>query len=132
MTGAPDRSDGDDLRRVFETILAGEPEPPFYDTVSTAVDGGRRLRRRRRAVTVAGLLTASVIAVVSGWALTHYVSEPTRPTVPAHSPVSSPSTTRSGSPVPSGDPGPSESPVPTVSPSGDRGPAVKGSSLRPG
>ncbi|RMB79769.1 hypothetical protein CTZ28_43900 [Streptomyces shenzhenensis] len=115
MTGATERSDGDELRGAFETILVGEPEPPFHDTVSAAIDGGRRLRRRRRAATTAGLATTLVLAVVSFWALGRYESEPIRPTGPARSPVSSPSNASTGSPVPTVSPKASHSPVPTVS-----------------
>lgn len=113
MTGAADRSDGDELRGAFETILVGEPEPPFHDTVSAAIDGGRRLRRRRRAAATTGLAMGLVVAVVSFWALGRYESEPIQPTGPARSPVSSPSDAPTGSPVP------------TVSPEASQGPQGK-------
>ncbi|MEV7738325.1 hypothetical protein AB0O75_40780 [Streptomyces sp. NPDC088921] len=102
------------VRSAFEAILDGSREPALPSVTDAAVAGGRRIRRRRTAVSgavgalVAAVLTAGAVAALPG-------TEPDRSSVPM-APVSSPPPTTTGpappSPVPS-----RPSAVPT--PSGD-------------
>ena len=60
------------VRGAFEVILDGSREPAFPSVTDAAVVGGRRIRRRRTAVSgavgalVAAVLAAGVVAALPG------------------------------------------------------------------
>ncbi|MEU0025716.1 hypothetical protein [Streptomyces sp. NPDC006335] len=105
--------EGGRVRDAFEAILDGSREPALPGVTDAAVAGGRRIRRRRTAVSgavgalVAGALTAGILATLPG-------TDSGRSSVPL-APASSPPPTRTGPVSPS--PAPSEpSVVPTPRP----------------
>ncbi|MEU1478593.1 hypothetical protein ACFYZ8_11530 [Streptomyces sp. NPDC001668] len=90
--------EGDRLRGAFEAVLDGSREPVLPSVTDAAVAGGRRIRRRRTAVSgavgalVAAVLAAGVVAALPG-------AEPGRSSVPL-APASSPPAATPGSPDP--------------------------------
>ncbi|GAB2904567.1 hypothetical protein GCM10022245_45140 [Streptomyces mayteni] len=56
-------TEGDDAREVFEIVVGSGAEPPLGDLTDAAVAGGRRVRRRRGAAVLAGVVTALLVAV---------------------------------------------------------------------
>lgn len=100
-----ERERGDGVRDAFEVILDGSREPAFPSVTDAAVVGGRRIRRRRTAVSgavgalVAAVLVAGAVAALPG-------AGPDRSSVPM-APASSP-------PAATDDP---ESPRPSAVPS---------------
>ena len=90
--------EGDRLRGAFEAILDGSREPALPSVTDAAVAGGRRIRRRRTAVSgavgavVAAALAAGIVAALPG-------AEPDRSSVPL-APVSSPTAAPTGGPAP--------------------------------
>ncbi|MFJ9150155.1 hypothetical protein ACIRP7_19130 [Streptomyces sp. NPDC102270] len=110
------------VRGAFEAILDGSREPALPSVTDAAVAGGRRIRRRRTAVSgaagalVAAVLTAGIVAALPGTG-TDRSSVPSVPLAPASPPP--PTGTAPGSPsaVPSEPstvptPGPPTSPAP--------------------
>ncbi|MEU9172577.1 hypothetical protein AB0D34_33140 [Streptomyces sp. NPDC048420] len=109
-----DTHEGERVRDVFEAMLDGAREPSFPGVTDAAVAGGRRIRRRRTAVSgavgalVAAVLAAGVVAALPG-------TDPGRSSVPLSPASSPPATTTPGPASPS--PVPSEASV-VPSPSG--------------
>ncbi|MFF7052158.1 hypothetical protein ACFY94_27785 [Streptomyces griseorubiginosus] len=105
--------EGSSVRGAFEVILDGSREPVFPSVTDAAVVGGRRIRRRRTAVSgavgalVAAVLAAGVVASLPG-------TGPDRSSVPM-----APSSGR-----PSGPPNGSPSASASSSPSGTAGPVA--------
>ncbi|MFF4784235.1 hypothetical protein [Streptomyces sp. BK205] len=98
---------GGSVRGAFEVILDGSREPAFPSVTDAAVVGGRRIRRRRTAVSgaagvlVAAVLAAGVVAALPGGAGPDRSSVPMAPSSgrPSGSPSTSPSDSASGSPT---------------------------------
>lgn len=90
-----DEREGSDLRVAFEAILDASGEPPLPSVVDAAVAGGRRMRRRRVAVSAAGALVAAVLAVTAAVALP--ALGPAHHSVPL-APATSPGPTRPSPP----------------------------------
>ncbi|KPI19715.1 hypothetical protein OK074_7791 [Actinobacteria bacterium OK074] len=107
---------GRGLRLAFEAVLDDAAEPPLGGVVDAAVTGGRRIRRRRVALSVTGGLMAAAVAVTVAVGLgtgTGGRAEPQQPLAPAHTPTA-PATT----PATPQQPSPSPSLGNTVSPKG--------------
>ncbi|MGA4859992.1 hypothetical protein ACPCAB_25470 [Streptomyces koyangensis] len=60
-----DRLESPELRAAFEALLDAGPEPPLPSVTDAAVAGGRRIRRRRTAVALAGALVVAVCGVTT-------------------------------------------------------------------
>jgi hypothetical protein len=60
-----DEHENDALHAAFQAVLSVQPEPILPSVTDAAVAGGRRIRRRRAVLAVAGTqaIVASVIAV---------------------------------------------------------------------
>ncbi|MGK3937770.1 hypothetical protein RKD19_002812 [Streptomyces canus] len=108
--------EGGRVRNAFEVILDGAREPALPSVTDAAVAGGRRIRRRRTAVSgavgalVAAVLTAGVVAALPGTGPGHPV--PSVPLAPAGSPPPTDTAPESPSAAPS-----EPSVVPTPGPS---------------
>ncbi|MFF4631558.1 hypothetical protein [Streptomyces griseorubiginosus] len=95
--------EGGSVRGAFEVILDGSREPVFPSVTDAAVVGGRRIRRRRTAVSgaagvlVAAVLAAGVVAALPGGAGPDRSSVPMAPS--SGRPSTSPSDSASGSPT---------------------------------
>ncbi|MFI6442138.1 hypothetical protein [Streptomyces sp. NPDC050759] len=111
MDDSDEYGEGGRVRGAFEAILDGSREPALPSVTDAAVAGGRRIRRRRTAVSgavgvlVAALLTAGAVAALPG-------ADPGRSSVPLAPVRSQPPTKGPASPsaVPS-----EPSAVPTAS-----------------
>ncbi|MGI5512340.1 hypothetical protein [Streptomyces sp. CA-106131] len=55
-----DEHDHDALHAAFQAILSTQPEPPMPSVTDAAVAGGRRIHRRRAALSTAGALAVAV------------------------------------------------------------------------
>jgi len=72
MYDVDEYGEGARVRSAFEAVLDGSREPALPSVTDAAVAGGRRIRRRRTAVSgavgvlVAAVLTAGVVAVLPG------------------------------------------------------------------
>ncbi|WP_405527951.1 hypothetical protein OG426_37025 [Streptomyces canus] len=118
MYDSDEYGEGGRVRGAFEAILDGSREPALPSVTDAAVAGGRRIRRRRTAVSgavgvlVAAVLTAGAVAALPG-------AEPGRSSVPL-APVSSPPPTTTGPAAPSAVPSePSAVPTPSGGASGN-------------
>ncbi|MGA5426087.1 hypothetical protein ACPCVL_04675 [Streptomyces koyangensis] len=60
-----DRRESPELRAAFEALLDAGPEPLLPSVTDAAVAGGRRIRRRRTAVALAGALVVAVCGVTT-------------------------------------------------------------------
>ncbi|MEU0424266.1 hypothetical protein ABZ235_11715 [Streptomyces canus] len=112
MDDLDEYGEGGRVRGAFEAILDGSREPALPSVTDAAVAGGRRIRRRRTAVSgavgvlVAAVLTAGAVAALPG-------ENPGRSSVPL-APVSSPPPTTKGPASPSAVPSePSAVPTPS-------------------
>ncbi|WP_266389620.1 hypothetical protein [Streptomyces canus] len=118
MDDSDEYGEGGRVRGAFEAILDGSREPALPSVTDAAVAGGRRIRRRRTAVSgavgvlVAAVLTAGAVAALPG-------ENPGRSSVPL-APVSSPPPTTKGPSSPSAVPSePSAVPTPSGGTTGD-------------
>ncbi|WP_406394633.1 hypothetical protein OG806_32135 [Streptomyces sp. NBC_00882] len=118
MYDSDEYGEGGHVRGAFEAILDGSREPALPSVTDAAVAGGRRIRRRRTAVSgavgvvVAAVLTAGAVAALPG-------AEPGRSSVPL-APVSGPPPTTTGPASPSAVPSePSAVPTPSGGASGN-------------
>nr|WSZ14623.1 hypothetical protein OH837_15465 [Streptomyces canus] len=118
MYDSDEYGEGGHVRGAFEAILDGSREPALPSVTDAAVAGGRRIRRRRTAVSgavgvlVAAVLTAAAVAALPG-------AEPGRSSVPL-APVSGPPPTTTGPASPSAVPSePSAVPTPSGGASGN-------------
>ena len=118
MDDSDEYGEGGRVRGAFEAILDGSREPALPSVTDAAVAGGRRIRRRRTAVSgavgvlVAAVLTAGAVATLPG-------EGPGRSSVPL-APVSSPPPTTTGPAPPSAVPSePSAVPTPSGGTTGD-------------
>ena len=72
MYDSDEYGEGGRVRGAFEVILDGSREPALPSVTDAAVAGGRRIRRRRTAVSgavgvlVAAVLTAGAVAALPG------------------------------------------------------------------
>ena len=72
MYDSDEYGEGGRVRGAFEAILDGSREPALPSVTDAAVAGGRRIRRRRTAVSgavgvlVAAVLTAGAVAALPG------------------------------------------------------------------
>ncbi|MGX1477462.1 UNVERIFIED_CONTAM: hypothetical protein RKD50_006270 [Streptomyces canus] len=112
MYDSDEYGEGGRVRGAFEAILDGSREPALPSVTDAAVAGGRRIRRRRTAVSgavgvlVAAVLTAGAVAALPG-------ADPSRSSVPL-APASSRPPTTSGPVPPSAVPSePSAVPTPS-------------------
>ncbi|MET9455661.1 hypothetical protein ABZY05_11325 [Streptomyces canus] len=118
MDDSDEYGEGGRVRGAFEVILDGSREPALPSVTDAAVAGGRRIRRRRTAVSgavgvlVAAVLTAGAVAALPG-------EDPGRSSVPL-APVSSPPPTTTDPASPSAVPSePSAVPTPSGGTTGD-------------
>ncbi|MEU7043665.1 hypothetical protein AB0A77_21690 [Streptomyces varsoviensis] len=58
-----DEHEDDALHAAFRDVLGARPEPPLPSVTDAAVAGGRRIRRRRAALSVAGALAVVAVTV---------------------------------------------------------------------
>lgn len=106
MYDSDEYGEGARVRGAFEAILDGSAEPALPSVTDAAVAGGRRIRRRRTAVSgavgavVAAALTAGIVAALPGAGPGHS-SVPSAPLAPASSPPPTPTGPMPGSAVPS-------------------------------
>jgi hypothetical protein len=112
MYDSDEYGEGGRVRSAFEAVLDGSREPALPSVTDAAVAGGRRIRRRRTAVSgavgvlVAAVLTAGAVAALPG-------ADPSRSSVPL-APASSRPPTTSGPVPPSAVPSePSAVPTPS-------------------
>ncbi|MFF1721947.1 hypothetical protein [Streptomyces sviceus] len=115
--GEGEYGEGARVRRAFEAVLDGSREPALPSVTDAAVAGGRRIRRRRTAVSgavgalVAAALTAGIVAALPG-------TDPGRSSVPL-APADSPPPAGRGPVSPSAVPSePSTVPTPRPTTSG--------------
>ncbi|CAM5428371.1 hypothetical protein [Streptomyces canus] len=130
MDDSDEYGEGGRVRGAFEAILDGSREPALPSVTDAAVAGGRRIRRRRTAVSgavgmlVAAVLTAGAVAALPG-------ENPGRSSVPL-APVSSSPPTTKGPSSPSAVPSePSAVPTPSGGTTGDAPGAAPLTSPRP-
>lgn len=99
MRRMTDEQEGQALRVAFETILDVSAEPTFSSVADAAVAGGRRIRRRRMAISIAGVLA---VAALTAAAITLPGSGPDHRPAPhqRHNPQPTPTSTSQSTEAP--------------------------------
>jgi hypothetical protein len=94
-----DDHEAGDLRLAFEAILGSSAEPPLPSLTDTAVAAGRRrIRRRRAALSAAGVLVTATLALTAGLGLP--TTGPDHPQLPQAPVTTTPHPTRTLAPAP--------------------------------
>ncbi|MFE1147262.1 hypothetical protein ACFW42_09050 [Streptomyces albidoflavus] len=99
-----DRRENAELRTAFEALLDAGPEPPLPSVTDAAVAGGRRIRRRRTAVALAGALVVAVCGVTTAVNVADSrpdsVQQPLAPPSPTPEPTEVPTPAATPEPAP--------------------------------
>ncbi|MCM3817826.1 hypothetical protein ACP4TB_06000 [Streptomyces sp. DR3-1] len=99
-----DRRENAELYAAFEALLDAGPEPPLPSVTDAAVAGGRRIRRRRTAVALAGALVVAVCGVTTAVNVADSrpgpVQQPLAPPTPTQEPTEAPTPVATPEPAP--------------------------------
>ncbi|MER8259289.1 hypothetical protein C0Q64_16340 [Streptomyces albidoflavus] len=100
-----DRRENAELYAAFEALLDAGPEPPLPSVTDAAVAGGRRIRRRRTAVALAGALVVAVCGVTTAVNVADgrpdsVQQEPLAPPTPTQEPTEAPTPVATPEPAP--------------------------------
>ncbi|MET7554721.1 hypothetical protein ABZS72_10975 [Streptomyces albidoflavus] len=100
-----DRRENAELYAAFEALLDAGPEPPLPSVTDAAVAGGRRIRRRRTAVALAGALVVAVCGVTTAVNVADgrpdsVQQEPLAPPTPTQEPTEVPTPVATPEPAP--------------------------------
>ncbi|MEV7840927.1 hypothetical protein AB0O77_27450 [Streptomyces albidoflavus] len=99
-----DRRENAELYAAFEALLDAGPEPPLPSVTDAAVAGGRRIRRRRTAVALAGALVVAVCGVTTAANVADSrpdpVQQPLAPPTPTQEPTEAPTPVATPEPAP--------------------------------
>lgn len=99
-----DRRENAELYAAFEALLDAGPEPPLPSVTDAAVAGGRRIRRRRTAVALAGALVVAVCGVTTAVNVADSrpdpVQQPLAPPTPTQEPTEVPTPVATPEPAP--------------------------------
>ncbi|MFF8463440.1 hypothetical protein ACF071_22150 [Streptomyces albidoflavus] len=99
-----DRRENAELYAAFEALLDAGPEPPLPSVTDAAVAGGRRIRRRRTAVALAGALVVAVCGVTTAVNVADSrpdpVQQPLAPPPPTQEPTEAPTPVATPEPAP--------------------------------
>ncbi|RZF07499.1 hypothetical protein [Streptomyces albidoflavus] len=99
-----DRRENAELYAAFEALLDAGPEPPLPSVTDAAVAGGRRIRRRRTVVALAGALVVAVCGVTTAVNVADSrpdpVQQPLAPPTPTQEPTEAPTPVATPEPAP--------------------------------